>query len=281
MITGASSGIGRAAAIRLAAEGWNVIGQGRDPERCKAALADISGAAAPRARVAMLQCDLSVLSDTARLADEITRLTPRVDVLLNNAGGIRDGMNITDEGNETTFAGNHLGHFLLTKRLMPLLRNAARTREAGAVRVISTSSLGHEMCPGIDWSDLQQTRNWHSSKSYCQAKLCNMLFTLELAERAAKDGIIVHAMHPGVVDSNFHAHATPDMQRHMRERPGDTPDKSAATLAWLAADPGVGAMTGRYFHDLALATPSAAALDHQAAARLWSESEDLLARLGY
>lgn len=281
VVTGASSGIGKSAAKLLAAQGWHIIGHGRDPERCNAALAEISEAAAPGVRVTMLRCDLALLSETAAMAAEIARLTPRVDVLLNNAGGMRSRMHVTEEGNEATFAGNHLGHFLLTKRMMPLLRNTAQACEPGAVRVISVSSSGHEYCSGLDWNDLQQTAAWDSSKNYCLAKLCNLLFTLELSERVKHHGIVAHAMHPGVVNSNFHAHATAELQRHMQVRPGDRPDKSAATLAWLATDSDVGSTTGGYFHDMTLVPRSAAALDRETAARLWTESEALLVRSGY
>ncbi|MFT3965780.1 MAG: SDR family NAD(P)-dependent oxidoreductase [Sphingobium sp.] len=281
VITGASSGIGHITAKTLAARGWDVIAQGRNAERCDAALSDIRQSAAPGVRVAMLKCDLTLLSGVARLADEIAAFTPNVHVLLNNAGGVRDAMHITPEGNEATFAANHLGPFLLTNRLMPLLRRASTEVPRGVVRIVATSSSGHETCPGIDWSDLQQVKNWVSGKNYCLAKLCNLLFTSELARRGWREGIISHAMHPGVVNSNFHAHATPEMQQHMRERPGDPPELSAETLVWLATDPGVGCTTGGYFHNKALVTPSPAALDRDAAARLWQESETLLRRAGY
>src|SRR6266702_775938 len=215
VVTGASSGIGKAAAKALAAQGWHVIAQGRDAERTSAAQADILAAAGPGARVDMLRGDLSILSDAARLAKEIERVTDKVHAMLNNAGGVRSELVITPEGNEATFAGNHLGHFLLTNRLMPLLRRAAASSKPGTVRILSVSSSGHAACSGVDWNDLQQVRGWVSGKSYCLAKLCNILFTRELAKRGAVHGIVANSMHPGVVSSNFVSHAEPGMKNYM------------------------------------------------------------------
>ena len=281
VVTGASSGVGKAAAKALAAQGWHVIAQGRDRERTAAAEADIRAVAAPGAEVDMIRGDLSLLSDTARMAKEICGLTDRVDALLNNAGGVRGELVITPEGNEATFAGNHLGHFLLTSRLLHLLKAAAATSEPGTARVLSVTSDGHEGCPGIDWDDLQQTRDWRSGKSYCLAKLCNILFTRELAKRLATDGIVANAMHPGVVTSNFVSHAEPRMRNYIETLESFPPEVGADTLVWLATAPETGTLTGGYFYRRQALSPSAAALDDNAAARLWEESEALVSRAGY
>ena len=280
VVTGASSGVGKAAAKALVAQGWHVIAQGRDPERTAVAEAEIRAAGGDGAKVDMLCADLSLMSDTARLAGEIGRLTDKIHALLNNAGGVRGELVITPEGNEATFAGNHLGHFLLTQRLMPLLRAAAAASETGTVRILSVSSTGHEGCPGLDWEDLQQTRAWNSGKSYCLAKLCNVLFTRELAKRGAADGIVANAMHPGVVASNFVNHAEPRMKSYIQTLESVSPEAGADTLVWLATSPEAGRVTGGYFHKRQALSPAPAALDDEAAARLWRESEALVARAG-
>ena len=264
--------------MALAAQGWHVIAHGRNPQRTESARGDILAAAASGARVHMIRGDLSLLSDAVRMANEIAALTDKVNVLLNNAGGVRSELVMTAEGNEATFAGNHLGHFLLTSRLMPLLRAAAAAGEDGAVRIVSVSSTGHESCPGIDWDDLQQTRQWVSGKSYCLAKLCNILFTRELARRVAADGMVANVMHPGVVDSNFINHAEPGMKKYMETLEFVSPESGADTLVWLATAPEAGKISGNYFYKRQALNPSAAALDDKSAARLWIESEKLIQR---
>jgi NAD(P)-dependent dehydrogenase (short-subunit alcohol dehydrogenase family) len=280
VVTGASSGIGKAAAKALVAQGWHVIAHGRDPERTAAAEVDIRAAAAPGAKLDMIRGELALLSDTERMAREIAHLTDKVHALLNNAGGVRSELVITPEGNEATFAGNHLGHFLLTNRLLPLLRAAAVNRKPGAVRIVNVSSTGHTSSPALDWDDLQQTRAWASGKSYCLAKLCNILFTRELAKRLASDGIVANAMHPGVVASNFANHCEPGMKSYMATLDSQSPEVAADTLVWLASAPEAGDVTGGYFHNREGLSPSAAALDDKAAKWLWQESEALVARAG-
>jgi NAD(P)-dependent dehydrogenase (short-subunit alcohol dehydrogenase family) len=277
VITGASSGIGKEAAKALAAKGWHVIAHGRDAERTAAAEAEIRAVAT--GRVDMVQADLSLMADTARLADEISVLAPKIDVLLNNAGGMRAELVLTPEGNESCFAGNHLGHFLLTNRLMPNLRAAASGVAPGRVRIINTTSDGANHCFGIDWDDLQLTKDWISGKSYCFVKLYNILFTREMARREAAEGIVSHAFHPGVVASNFTAHVVATTRAYMATLEAQTPEVAAKPLIWLATSPDAGALTGLYWNKSEAEDPNPIALDEAIAARLWLESEKLLAGL--
>jgi NAD(P)-dependent dehydrogenase (short-subunit alcohol dehydrogenase family) len=271
VVTGASSGIGKEAAKALAALGWHVIALGRDPARSKVAEAEIRNVAT--GRVDMLTCDLALLADTARMADEIAALTSQIDVLLCNAGGMSRERTVTAEGNEASFAGNHLGHFLLAKRLMPQLR------AAGHARVISTSSDGHFYCKGIDWDDLQLLDNWDHGASYCLVKLCNILFTRELAKRGAADGIITHAFHPGVVGSNFISHVPDSTRAYMATLDAQLPEVAAQPLVWLATSAEAGQTTGLYWNKAVAEAPNPIALDDANAARLWAESEALIAKV--
>jgi NAD(P)-dependent dehydrogenase (short-subunit alcohol dehydrogenase family) len=280
VISGASAGVGKAGAMALAALGFRVIGIGRDPTRSAAAEADIRAAAATGAAVHFIRADLALMAEVVRAAAEIAAATPRLDVLINNAGGVRDALVMTAEGNEATFAANHLAPFLLTRELMPLLRATAAQSPKGSVRVIGVSSTGHEYCRGFDWDDPQMLGRFNATGAYCQAKLANILFTRELARRGAADGIVAQVMHPGVVASNFASHGDADLQTYMKTLEAVSPAEAARTMVWLATAPEAGEGSGRYFHNCEALSPAPAALDDTAAARLWRESEALLARMG-
>jgi NAD(P)-dependent dehydrogenase (short-subunit alcohol dehydrogenase family) len=281
VVSGASSGIGKAAARALASKGWRVFGLGRDAARCANAEAEIRAAATPGTPVEMLRADLSLLAESARVAEDLIARTDRIDVLINNAGGVGNQLRMTTEGNEATFAGNHLGPFVLTIRLLPLLRATAAVGSPGAVRIIATSSVGHHNSPAMDWDDIQRIRNFTPGGAYTNAKLANVLFTRALARRLAGDGIVAHAMEPGVVlASNFVSHADEAMQRYMatlNDR-AVSPEEAAATLVWLATAPEAGQTSGGYYYQCKPTPISAAAQDDAAAERLWIESEALVRR---
>lgn len=281
VVTGASAGIGKATARILVGMGWQVIGTGRDPARAAAAIAEIESAAKDGGSFTMLRGDFDLMAEVKRLASEIKALTPRIDVLVNNAGGVRDRLVTTSEGTEATFAANHLAPFLLTRELLPLLKATAASQPAGTVRVIAVASSAHRMSQGYNFADLQSQASGHAVTAYAQAKLANILFTRELARRAGADGIVAQAMHPGVVASNFASHGDQAVQDHMAKAPTVSPDEPAETIVWLATDPEGGRKPGRYFHRMAEEVPNEAAQDDAAAARLWEESERLLASLGY
>lgn len=280
VVTGASAGIGLSTARMLAERGWHVIGVGRDPGRSASAEAEVRKAASPEAKVDFLRGDFTEMADVKRVAGEIKALTPRLDMLINNAGGVRDALYRTSEGLEATMAANHFAPFVLTRELLPLLKATAATSVPGDVRVIATSSSGHEYCPGMNWDDLNMFDNFTTGGVYCQAKLANILFTRELNRRASPDGITAQAMHPGRVASNFGSHGDETMRSYMEANADTQPDEPARTLVWLATDPEGGRDGGRYFHALAEADAAPQARDGDAAARLWTETAAVLAKIG-
>lgn len=279
VITGASAGIGKAAAEAFARMGWHVIGTGRTPERCDQAEADIRSVAAEEGKVDFIRGDFCEMAQVKEVARQISELTDTVDILINNAGGVRDQLYRTSEGLEATFAANHMAAFLLTRELLPLLKAAAAQSKPGAVRVVAVSSSGHEVCPAMKWDDLNHFEDFTTGGAYCQAKLANILFTRALQRRVSDDEIIAQAMHPGVVHSNFASHGDDFMKDYMSSIDGTGPEHPARTLVWLATAPEPGRDGGRYFHDLAEVPAAPQALDDEAAERLWAESERILAEL--
>ena len=278
VITGASSGIGKETAKALAAQGWRVIGIGRDKDRSAAAEREIR-AASSGGEVDMIQADLAVMDDAERAARDVTARTDRIDVLINNAGGMAKGKVMTREGLEENFAGNHLGPFLLTTRLLPLLRRAAADAPRGSVRIINTSSDASEMIKGIPWDDLESGENYRAGAAYCYGKLSNVLFARGLAQRLSREGIVVHAMHPGVVDSNFVTHADEGTQAYIRGLKALTPAQGADTLIWLATAEEPGKSTGGYFYERKPRPPNPVVDDKAYVDRLWAVSEQLIAKV--
>lgn len=276
VVTGASAGIGLVIARTLARQGWRVIALGRNPVRSEAALAAIR-TAAPDAKVDMIVADLAVMAEAVRAAREVAGLTERIDVLVNNAGGTPAKRIETPDGYEATFAGNHLGPFLLTNHLLPQLRAAA----PGA-RIVNVSSMAHNFVRGMAWDDLQAKRKFSINAVYGQSKLANILFTRELARRLAADGIVVNAMHPGIVASGFASHGPfylPFVYWLMRPL-SLTPEQGADTALWLATAAEAGSVSGGYFVKRRPGKLSAAARDDEAARRLWGETEALIERSG-
>lgn len=276
VITGASSGIGKEAAKQLLRKGWRVIGMGRNPERCRQAESELVDCATSPGQFSMLTADLASLARTRAAAEDITRLTDRVDVLLNNAGGLTAQFKLTPEGNENTFASNHLGHFLLTRYLLPLLKKAAENSAPGDTRIVNVSSQAHQHAGPFDWNDMQSLNNFHSIAAYSQVKLANILFTRELARRLSADGIVAHAIHPGVVDSNFASHGDETMKQYMATAQTIPPEIAADNLVWLACDETPGQSTGGYFFECKQEAVSPLAEDDDADERLWIESEKLI-----
>ena len=276
VITGASAGIGKATALELGRQGWRIIGVGRNPQRCEKARAELE---IEGIRADFLRGDFDSMAEVKWVADKIAGRTDRIDVLVNNAGGVRDKRYETVDGLEATFAANHLAPFLLTRELLPILK--ATAAEHGEARVIAVSSSAHEYMPAMNFADLQFVENFSTGGAYCQAKLANLLFSRELARRYGDEGILAQTMHPGIIASNFYIYGDESMRSHLDEKGGNPPEHAARTIVWMATCAECGQPGGRYFHDCAEAKAKPQAQDDEAAKRLWEESEAILGRLGF
>ncbi len=267
--TGATSGIGEVAAARLAERGARIVFVARDPARAEATLARLNKAGPGLEHRAHL-ADLSLIADTRRVAAEIAAAEPRIDVLVNNAGAVFDRRVVTSEGLELTFALNHMAYFVLTQGLM------ARLAASAPARIVSTASAAHQGAR-LDFDDLQSAKSFSAIGAYGRSKLCNILFTRELARRLAGTGVTANCLHPGVVATRFgdNAGGLLGLLMPLVKRLSISPERGAETIVYLAASPDVEGVSGLYFAKCAPVTPSAAARDDAAAARLWEASERL------
>jgi retinol dehydrogenase 12 len=267
LLTGATLGIGRAAAEALAPMGMELVLVARDRARLEALAAELRQRT-PGAKVGVLSGDLSRMSEVRRVAGEFRATHDRLDLLLNNAGAIFSQRELTSEGLERTLALNHLAYFVLTEELLPLLKASA------PARIVNVSSDAH-MGMRVDVDDLNYARGrYRPFVAYGRSKLMNILFTRELARRLAGTGVTANAMHPGFVRSGFGQNNAGFLGRFIKLGfPfARTPERGARTLVWLATSPAVEGVTGKYFHDERESRISSAAQDMEVARRLWEAS---------
>ena len=269
LITGGTSGIGRAAATALAAMGAEVVVAGRDRERGEAAVEEIREASGNEL-VSLMLADLAVQSEVRGLAEEFRERYGRLDVLVNSAGLIQSRRAETPDGIELTLAVNHLAPFLLTNLLLDLLRESAPSR---IVTVSSEASRGAR----IDFEDLQSERRYRAFKVYGMTKRANILFTYELAERLEGTGVVANCLHPGGVNTNFaNGNRTFGTLLFRAFKPFmRTPEQGADTVVYLASSPEAGSMTGRYLIDRKVVSSYEEPHDEAAQKRLWEVSEEL------
>src|SRR5215217_7600416 len=270
LITGATSGIGKATAMGLATLEASVVMVGRDRGRGEAALAEIKEKST-NASVDLMLADLSSQEEVRRLADEFKEAHPRLDVLINNAGVIRSKRVASADGIEMTFAVNHLAHFLLTNLLLDLLKATAPSR------IVNVSS-GEQRNGTIDFDDLQGEKGYKTAKAYGQSKLANVLFTYELARRLEGTGVSANCLHPGAgVRTNLGSGVSGVFGFTVRALTPlmKSPEKGAETSIYLASSPEVEGLSGGYFVKKAEARSSDASHDERLARRLWEVSAEL------
>lgn len=262
IITGASDGIGGAAARKLSTDGEHVVIVGRSPAKTASIAAALDAD--------FFVADFARLDEVRGLAAELRERYPRIDVLANNAGGIMGTRQLTVDGHEKTFQVNHLAPFLLTTLLIDRLSESSAT-------VVNTSSAANSVFGKFDLDDLDAERSYSPNRAYGNAKLANILFTRELHHRYHDQGISTAAFHPGVVATGFAAGSTSVMRLIYRtplKRFLMPPEQGADTLTWLAtATPGTDWVSGEYYEKRVLQKANPQAYDPALAAGLWARSE--------
>jgi len=264
---------GAAAALALAAKGARIVFSARDEAKARDLLGRLVRAN-PDAAHDYVIGELSTLAGMRAAGGALAAKAPRIDVLANNAGAIFDHREVTADGLEKTFAVDHLAYFVLTHLLAPCL-------DPAAARIVSTASGAH-LWGRLDFDDLQAEKKYGAMSAYGTAKLCNILFTRELARRLAGRNVAVNCFHPGGVNTGFGDNGKGLLAAAFKliKPVMLTAEKGADTLVWLASAPEAEQFSGGYFVRRKLTEPSAAARDDAAAARLWEVSESIAATKG-
>ena len=258
LVTGATDGVGRVVARELAKQGWRVLVHGRDRPRGEALVHEIERAGG---RATFLAADLASLAEVRRLADEVRKATDRLDLLINNAGigTAGAGRQTSADGHELRFAVNYLAGFLLTYLLLPLLK-ASRP-----ARIVNVASAGQQ---AIDFSDVMLTRNYSGVAAYCQSKLAQIMFTVDLADELKGSGVIANALHPST-------YMNTTMVRRAGVSPMSKVEDGAEAILQLAVSAKLEGRSGLYFNVLNEARANAQAYDAEARRRLRALSLEL------
>lgn len=284
-ITGGNSGLGQETGRAMAAKGAHVVLAGRDQRKLNEALAAIK-AVQPDAMVETIVGDLGSLNSVRRCASEAHQRFDKIDLLINNAGIMACPQGTTKDGFESQFGTNHLGHFVLTKHLMPLIQTGSDKR------IVNLSSLAHHRSD-VDFDDTGfDKREYDPWISYGQSKTANALLSVGLEQRFAEQGIHAYAVHPGGIITNLGRHLTDEMRKalikQMKERGGNSRFKSipqgAATSCWAATTDELEGQGGVYCENCGVAEVDddrrdggvrSYALDPESADRLWTLSEEM------
>jgi len=269
LVTGATDGIGKVSARVLAEKGAKVIIVGRNPEKSATVLAELKSSSGNE-NIDLLMADLAVMQEVRDLAEQVISHYDRLDILLNNAGGYFAKHELTSDGLERTFALNHMSYFLLTNKLMELLKSSA------PARIVNVSSDAHY---GIDmeFENLNGEQEYKAWKAYQKSKLANVLFTYELLKKVPAD-ITVNCLHPGFVATNFgHNNGGffgPVLKIAQRISAID-PEEGAKTSIFLCSAPEVKGVSGKYFYKCQPNTSSRESRNMDTGKRLWQISSDI------
>lgn len=272
LVTGATNGIGLVTARELAHMGAQVTIVGRNAEKCAAVADQIETSAG--AAVEQIVGDLSILAGVRQVAAAFREKHSRLDVLVNNAGGMFTRRVLTPDGFEYTFALNHLNYFLLTDRLLELLKASA------PARIINVSSNAHEPAR-INFDNLQGQKHYIGLQAYAQSKLANLLFTYELARRLEGSRVTANALHPGFVQTGFARNNGPIYNVGTwiaGQLFGLKVERGSQTSIYLASSPEVEGVSGKYFVNCKAVASKPQSYDRAAAERLWQISLELTAK---
>jgi NAD(P)-dependent dehydrogenase (short-subunit alcohol dehydrogenase family) len=272
LITGATSGIGKAAAFALAKNNYELILIGRNEAKVKKVCCEIRKKTG-NDHVNEFVCDLSMLQDVRRVADKVKNAYNRIDVMINNAGAKILRHQLTKDGIELTLATNHLGHFTLTLSLMGLLKRSQ------SARIINVSSGAHYASDGVI-ENILKADFYDGRRQYANSKLANVLFTYALADKLKGRSIGVNAVDPGGVATNFSRnnglhHWIKHRLYYLKKRQLLTPEQGAATLVYLASANNVMGITGKYFNDLKETKSSDISYDKALQNKIWEFSARL------
>ena len=273
LVTGASDGIGKATALALAQSGATVILHGRDADKTAAAVAEIQSTTA-NAKLHTVIADFAALDQVAALAEQVNSDFGQLSVLINNAGQINDQRRLSHDGFELTFAVNHLAPFLLTQKLLPVLKANAPAR----IVTVSSSALGGGV---IDLDDLQSERGFDGWQAYANTKLANLLFSNLLAEQLAGSGVVSNALCPGLIDTNLLSNRTifpAETYEYIRVRVRP-PEEGAQVPVFLATAEETADVSGQFFlrDDDQRGRAISLGWDRETATALWARSGELLA----
>lgn len=266
VLTGGTSGIGAVAAERLAAMGARIVLVARSERRAAGTLARLREIS-PKAGHNVHYADLTRISEMKRVAAEIYAAEPRVDVLVNNAGALFGTRKLTEDGLETTFALDHMAYFVLSRGLLPRLVASAPSR------IVNTASAAHKYAR-LDLENAPTGRDFRPMKAYCHSKLCNILFTRELAHQLVGTGVTVNCLHPGFVATRFADESGGLFSRFawIGKLFAISPEEGADTIVYLASSPEIASTTGEYFYRRRPIRPSDEAKDDRNRAALWARS---------
>jgi NAD(P)-dependent dehydrogenase (short-subunit alcohol dehydrogenase family) len=270
VITGGTSGIGEIAAERLAAMGARIVLVARNPSRAQETLERLNRYG-PEAGHTVHYADLTRLSEMKRVAADIAKAEPRIDVLINNAGAMFGSRKITEDGLESTFTLNHMSYFVVTEELRERLIASA------PARIINTASAAHRWASRLDLDNMVTGKRFDATKAYGHSKLCNILFTRELARRLDGTGVTANCLHPGFVATRFGDESGGFLAPLVRVAKffAISPEEGAETLVYLASSPTVATVSGQFFYKCRPVTPTQAAQDDSAAKALWARSAAL------